>query len=235
MKVICACDSRNISPIVDHTSGQLGLGGPSRPYALSEGGEPQLLLYSSPRNVKFGKESEDAEVMTLASGLDHTIVLMRKGKEQQIRACGINTDGQLGLPDHRVSLPSMLEIPPPSFLPQGLPDVSEDPLVGIAAGGDTSIAWTKSGRVWGWGNSEYGQALVNGEAIDRIDVPTEATEALAQALVPGARVVDVKLGGSFVVILDGKCFGNIDVQLEGSQNDAKKQNCKGKLRGHESL
>lgn len=131
------------------------------------------------------------------------MILVDSGGEQQVRTCGINTDGQLGLPEHCISLPSLLAIPPSSFQPV-LPSMDDDPLVGVAAGGDTSIVWTRRGRVWGWGNSEYGQALVGGEAIDRLDVPTEATDALKQALAPGARVVDVKLGGSFVVILDSE-------------------------------
>lgn len=104
--------------------------------------------------------------------------------------------------------------------------MDDDPLVGVAAGGDTSIVWTQSGRVWGWGNSEYGQALVGDEAIDRIDVPTEATDALKQALAPGARVVDVKLGGSFVVVLDGK---SRLAPGPGSPHDAN-ADCIGKLR-----
>lgn len=184
----------------NHTSGQLGLGGFSRPYAQSEGGEPQLELYSSPRRVPI---EDDLTVESISSGLDHTVILVRlPNGTQEIRTCGINTDGQLGHPSVQFSLPSFESIRPESFQPP-LPPTDEDPIVGVAAGGDSSGLWTASGRIWCWGNSEYAQALVGGEPIDRIDVPTEALSSVASAL-QGAKVVDIKFGGSFVVLLDGE-------------------------------
>ncbi len=80
-----------------------------------------------------------------------------------------------------------------------------DELVGVAAGGDTSFAWSRTGRVWSWGNSEYGQAG-HGRAIDRIDEPLEATGALREAGVRGVRKIVV--GGPFAAIHDarGKLF-----------------------------
>ena len=184
----------------NHTSGQLGLGGLSEPYAQSEGGEPQLELFSSPRRVPI---EEDAIIESIASGLDHTVILVRLlNGTQEIRTCGINTDGQLGHPSIQFSSPSFERIQPECFQPP-LPPAEEDPVVGVAAGGDSSGLWTASGRVWCWGNSEYAQALVGGEPIDRIDVPTEATVSIANVL-EGAKVVDIKFGGSFVVILDGE-------------------------------
>ncbi|PWN36657.1 RCC1/BLIP-II [Meira miltonrushii] len=182
----------------NHTSGQLGVGGISRPYAQSEGGEPQLELYSSPRRVPI---EDDIVIESISSGLDHTVILVRlPNGTQEVRTCGINTDGQLGLPSVQFSLPSFKSIQPESFQPP-LPPTEEDPIVGVAAGGDSSALWTASGRIWCWGNSEYAQALVGGEPIDRIDVPTEASSSVASVL-QGAKVVDVKFGGSFVVLLD---------------------------------
>lgn len=184
----------------NHTSGQLGLEGLSKPYAQSEGGEPQLELYSSPKRVPL----EDHTIIeAISSGLDHTVLLMRlPNGTQEVRTCGINTDGQLGHPSIQLSSPSLKRIPLESFQPP-LPPTEEDPIVGVAAGGDTSAVWTASGRIWCWGNSEYGQALVQGEPIDQIKVPTEASSCIADVL-QGAKVVDIKFGGSFVVLLDGK-------------------------------
>lgn len=185
----------------NHTSGQLGLGGEPRPYALSNGGEPQLQLFSSPRRVPLVEDSATT-VEAISSGLDHTVVLLRHADGQQkVYTCGINTDGQLGLPSIRVSSPSLRLLCMETFQPS-LPLSEDDPIVGVAAGGDTSAIWTASGRIWAWGNSEYGQALVGGKAIDRIDVPTEATDDVAQAI--ESKVVDIRLGGSFVVLLDGE-------------------------------
>lgn len=111
----------------------------------------------------------------------------------------VNTDGQLGNPSIRLSSPSLLQLNLNTFHPPP-PSPEEDPIVGVAAGGDSSMFWTHSGRVWAWGNSEYGQGLVQSKAIDRIDVPTEATQDLTNVL--GAKVVDIQLGGSFSVLLD---------------------------------
>lgn len=64
------------------------------------------------------------------------------------------------------------------------------------------MLWTASGRLWTWGNSEYGQCLLKGQAINQIRTPTEATDDLARSV--EGKVVDVQFGGSFVVILDGE-------------------------------
>jgi hypothetical protein len=56
--------------------------------------------------------------------------------------------------------------------------------------------------VWAWGNSEYGQCMVGGKAIDRIDRPTEASESIAQST--EGKVVDIRFGGCFVLVLDGE-------------------------------
>lgn len=73
---------------VDHTSGQLGLGGYSSPYALSEGGEPQLQLFSSPRRVE-SICSADVQIEAMSAGLDHTIFLTRhRNGSQSLMTCG---------------------------------------------------------------------------------------------------------------------------------------------------
>ncbi|UZJ57353.1 hypothetical protein CBS101457_006673 [Exobasidium rhododendri] len=182
----------------NHTSGQLGLGGAARPHALSEGGEPQLQLLSSPRKVGM-KDFHNATVEKIAVGMDHTVVLMNVDGVQVVATCGINTDGQLGDPEVRISSPSLVRLDPNQFEPP-LPHTSHDPIVGISAGGDSSALWTSSGRIWAWGNSEYGQCLVGGKAIDRIDRPTEASVDVARCT--EARIVDIRLGGCFVVVLD---------------------------------
>jgi alpha-tubulin suppressor-like RCC1 family protein len=112
-----------------------------------------------------------------------------------------NTDGQLGDASVQMCSPSMIHLREETFEPP-LPPTPDDPVVGVAAGGDSSLLWTASGRVWAWGNSEYGQCLVGGQAIDQIRTPTEATEDLSRSI--SGKVVDVRFGGSFVVILDGE-------------------------------
>lgn len=93
----------------------------------------------------------------------------------------VNTDGQLGRADagrfdthlRRVALP---------------------PVDWVRAGGDTSLARATDGRVWVWGNTEYGQACLPG---DQLRVPH------AMPLDVGGSVADARLGGSFALLLTG--------------------------------
>lgn len=164
---------------------------------MSEGGEPQLELYSFPRRVDEDK-IRDGRLERVAVGLDHFVALLSKPDgSQETLTCGNNTDGQLGDLTVKICSPSLITLK--SFDPP-LPPSSEDPVVGVAAGGDSSILWTASGRVWAWGNSEYGQCMVGGKPIDRISISTEASHDIAQSI--EAKVVDVRFGGSFVVVLD---------------------------------
>lgn len=164
---------------------------------MSEGGEPQLELYSSARRVDEDKISQ-GRLEKVAVGLDHFVALLNKPDgSQEILTCGNNTDGQLGDASVKICSPKLISVR--SFDPP-LPPSLQDPIVGVAAGGDSSALWTASGRIWAWGNSEYGQCLVGGKTIDRIGTPTEASHDVAQSI--EGRVVDVRFGGSFVVVLD---------------------------------
>ncbi|PWN41048.1 RCC1/BLIP-II [Ceraceosorus guamensis] len=220
----------------NHTTGQLGLTDPSSPYSTSlasqtsQSGEPQMELYSAPRRVllkrsdpsemnkRRGNESDTDEgmrVMDVAHGLDHTILLIERcgtdgDQEQEVWVTGINTDGQLGLGSSDCS---------PQFLTRSFLRLetfwdASDPLMLIRASGDTSLAQSRSGRVWTWGNSEYAQAF-GGEVQEAIRQPVEVTafvkDALREGLGPkeeGPRVRDIQLGGSWAVMLDtwGRVF-----------------------------
>lgn len=118
----------------------------------------------------------------------------------------MNTDGQLGrgladssTHDHAfesVSLSDEVEIASPLH---------------VAAGGDTSFAWTDepetSSRVWVWGNNEYKQCLSGRlDEFDQVTTPTEVTDVLAASLGPNFTVRDIKVGGSWTAVLDGECY-----------------------------
>lgn len=86
----------------------------------------------------------------------------------------------------------------------------------VAAGGDTSFAWTITqsnteasptlDRVWAWGNNEYQQCLRPMEDVgDQIQQPLDVTHEVKTVLGPGRTVAQLKLGGSWVAILDGEC------------------------------
>ena len=87
-----------------------------------------------------------------------------------------------------------------------------DRFVQVAAGADTSYVLSAAGRLYAWGNSEYGQALLSDGVCDRVERPVEVTQALERAYaaadadtdVGGARIVKVVAGGSWVGVLDSK-------------------------------
>lgn len=83
----------------------------------------------------------------------------------------------------------------------------------LAAGGDTSAAWTPS-SLFVWGNTEYGQALLEGE--DQLSVPTDVTKSVRQSL-GDSTIDDVKIAGSALFILDCE----FSLQLEKEPGDSK--------------
>lgn len=133
----------------------------------------------------------DAAIEGVAAGLDHALVLTRDAVGvQSVYAWGLNTDGQLGDPSAGAWTPVLRR----AAIPLG----PKERLVRVAAGGDTSAALTDHGRLFVWGNTEYGQALQPTSPAEQ-----EAVPVLATALPP--RICDVQLGGSFVLLLDGTC------------------------------
>lgn len=127
-----------------------------------------------------------APVDGVAAGIDHAVVLA--GGEVLTCGCAcvltVNTDGQLGRTPDAYSR-SLERV-----------DGIAGRVVRVRAGGDTSAAVTDAGSVWVWGNAEYGQALC--PAADRIPAPVRG-ELAADA----GKVVDVAVGGSFILLLNG--------------------------------
>lgn len=169
-----------------NTNGQLGLGDL----------EERLL----PTEVEL---QGDETVVSVSAGTSHTLVLTADG---QVWAFGSNIDGQLGSPDgleedgspaRRISEPVLVD---------GLPDN----ITSITADGKTSFAVTEDGRVFGWGESRFGQLLQgqdNGDGtfdVDQADVlaPAELTDFLPDG------VIEVKGGARWFMALteDGDVY-----------------------------
>ncbi|KAN0065958.1 hypothetical protein ACQY0O_001092 [Thecaphora frezii] len=231
-----AHDSRPRSQLYafgNHTLGQLGLGPSSSsshssdPYDVTprqESGEAHLVLHPLPQPVDLddhrahddhaaaaGKEGWTID--HVASGIDHTLLIRSRtaaggAEEQQVMSTGVNTDGQLGL-STTLSVP-ITPLIARTFRPVPLPVLGAgDRWVQVAAGADTSFALAASGRLFAWGNSEYGQAMLPSGVEDRVQKPVEVTEALQRAYrtaaieVQGeARVRKVVAGGSWAGVLD---------------------------------
>ncbi|CAO1626103.1 unnamed protein product [Parajaminaea phylloscopi] len=205
----------------NNTLGQLGC-------QIVKRSSPQLDLHPSPRAVSVDDKG-GRRIVSFAAGLDHTLLVeklsaLRSGQVKfVVSSTGLNTDGQLG----------RLLTKPAKFADVGatqddslrpVADLSFDAEVPdstrlhVSAGGDTSFCWTREvgrpSRVWSWGNNEYEQCLVPGRAQsssglrDQIAVPTEVSTTFAASLGPESCVEDIKIGGSWVVVVDslGRVF-----------------------------
>lgn len=139
-----------------------------------------------------------AHVCALAAGLDHVLVLAEADGAQYLWTCGrtclvnytytVNTDGQLGDNGHSTFVRTLQ--------PVHVPLDDGERIARVAAGGDTSAVLSDRGRLWVWGNTEYGQGLQS-RAADQLTAPT-------LAFIPGApRITNVLLGGSYILLLDG--------------------------------
>jgi hypothetical protein len=217
----------------DNTLGQLGLGDASIPYDS----ESQLHIFPAPRQVpldQLARESNDADaVASFAIGIDHAVLLLHNPEGQspgsvfstgseyillRYPVCGtseqmhilfaciapVNGDGQLGRTADKFGYSS-------TFGEVKIPH-SPAPLH-LAAGGDTSAAWGPS-TLFVWGNTEYGQALVDGE--DQLSVPTDVTESVRRSL-GDSTIKDVKIAGSALFLLDCE----FSLQLENNPVDSK--------------
>jgi alpha-tubulin suppressor-like RCC1 family protein len=161
-----------------NTNGQLGNG------ALTNTGTP----------IAISKEAfGGADVTDLAYGTSFALVLTEDGK---VWAFGGNVQGQLG-PNgvaedgsfiRRSAVPLEVDIP--------------GTVVHVSAGTNTAFAITDDGKVWGWGQSDFGQ-LLKGTIVDgqltEADTGNSAIPQEIQGLPPG--VVDIHIGSRWVIAL----------------------------------
>ncbi|KAJ2588227.1 hypothetical protein IWW49_003093 [Coemansia sp. RSA 1797] len=140
--------ARRVLVCGNNAYGQLGLGGLKtkssdglRRHALSELTMLNDLLFDSEEPVK------------VQCGLDHTVILTNKGR---VFAMGWGDDGQLG-----TSLQASAD------QPMRVVSLEETPITDISSSTDFTLALSVDGRVFYWGNAEYGQCMV-GKKIDKI-------------------------------------------------------------------
>jgi len=103
------------------------------------------------------------KIIQLSCGSNHTLVLT---EDRKVYAFGETSYGRLGL-----------------FVPQGIPRVADpaplidlevgddDEVCHVAAGGKSSFAITKNGRMFAWGSNDYGQLGLNSSQT-AVDLPT---------------------------------------------------------------
>ncbi|GAA5801039.1 hypothetical protein HPULCUR_006481 [Helicostylum pulchrum] len=131
-------DSTQLYSFGNNMYGQLGLG-------KNKNSNPgSLIAESQPTLVNFHEKIE-----SITCGLDNTIFATQK----QIFGMGWGADGQLGQGYEDKTVPSPL-----SF---------ETEIKKLSSSTDYTFALGADGRLWTWGNSEYGQGI-QGKIIDRV-------------------------------------------------------------------
>lgn len=156
-----------------NTNGQLGIGN------LTNQGSPVAIDASA-----FGGE----KVTSMAWGTSFALVLTEGGN---VYAMGGNVQGQLGQGTSGSSTRSNVPV---------LVDIPGD-VVKVAAGTNTSFAITADGKVFGWGQNDYGQ-LVQGEISDGILNPTSGNLLVPTEMtnLPDG-IVDIHIGSRWVIAL----------------------------------
>ncbi|KAK0142562.1 RCC1-like G exchanging factor-like protein [Merluccius polli] len=133
-------------------------------------------------HIIYKIEGFDSKVIQVACGQDHSLFLTETGK---VYACGWGADGQTGLGHQRISAT-------PAEVSGELSGVE---VKQISTYGDCSLAVSRDGRLYGWGNSEYRQlALV-----------TESTQMNSPRRLPldgCGRVLQAACGGTQVAIIN---------------------------------
>ncbi len=140
-------------------------------------------------------------VVSVSSGTSHTLVLTEDGA---VYGFGGNRDGEAapdvlegpGDPVNEILTPHLIE---------GLPS----DIVAVTADTSTSFAITSDGRVFGWGENDFGQLFVGEDNGDGTFVPTDSKVLVPRELTElPDDVVDVKAGARWAVALteDGDVY-----------------------------
>ncbi|WP_299472972.1 Ig-like domain-containing protein [uncultured Roseibium sp.] len=187
--------------------------GNSVSYAISDTGTLYAWGTNSNGQLGLGDQEERLEPTVVEALSNETVVLVSSGTaftlaltaDGQVWAFGSNTDGQLGSPDalEDDGTPARRSIEP--VLVEGLPSN----IIFVTADTKTSYAVTADGRVFGWGESRYGQLLQgtdNGDGTFTADT-TDVLAPVELVGLPG-NVVEVKGGARWGAALteDGDVY-----------------------------
>lgn len=147
-----------------NTSGQLGLG--------SKRG-----MTLQPTEVPFFLRQR---VQHIAAGRAHSLAIVCcEDATETVYAWGSNSAGQCGIGK---GAPDTVLVPSPVELAIGsgaTSSASSTQLAGVAAGGNTSLAWGQHGELWGWGAHANGQAAVGAlEHRDAVPQPVLSSDLL---------------------------------------------------------
>ncbi|KAL0102780.1 hypothetical protein PUN28_018224 [Cardiocondyla obscurior] len=164
------------------TLGNNAYGQCGRPIILSENYEKNMVVHSIP-DIKGNK------IVAVTAGQDHSILLTETG---EVYTFGWGADGQTGLAHYQNEYrPSLVK-----------GDLAGQRIIKVSCAADCVLALSDKGKVYGWGNSEYGQLPIK-ENSSQINIATELdTQDLGY-------VTDIAAGGTFCMILNNN--GNVYV------------------------
>ncbi|CAL7941709.1 unnamed protein product [Xylocopa violacea] len=158
------------------TLGNNAYGQCGRPIILNENFNKSRVIHCIP-DIK-GKK-----IKAVTAGQDHSILLTESG---EVYTFGWGADGQTGLAHYRNEYrPSLVK-----------GDLAGQHIIKVACVADCVLALSDKGKVFGWGNSEYGQLLIAGEN-QQMNIAMEIS-ALDQL----GHIIDIACGGCFCMVLN---------------------------------
>uniref|UniRef100_A0A0C9PLF0 Wbscr16_0 protein n=2 Tax=Fopius arisanus TaxID=64838 RepID=A0A0C9PLF0_9HYME len=157
------------------TLGNNGYGQCGRPVIENEDYCKSKVVHHIP-NIK------GVRITGVTAGQDHSVILTEKG---EVYTFGWGADGQTGLAHYRNEWqPSLVK-----------GDLAGERIIKVACAADCVLAMSDKGKIFGWGNSEYGQLPTEGDTT-QINIATELSDCVKLG-----HIVDIAVGGSFCMIL----------------------------------
>lgn len=141
--------------------------------------------YKKSKVVHHISDIKGTKIKAVTAGQDHSILLTESG---EVYTFGWGADGQTGLAHYRNEYrPSLVK-----------GDLAGQHIIKVACVADCALALSDKGKVFGWGNSEYGQLLVHSEN-QQVNIATELT-----ALEHLGHIKDIASGGCFCMVLNSE-------------------------------
>ena len=153
--------------------------------AYGQCGRPVIINenYNKSKVVHRISDIKGKKIKAVTAGQDHSILLTESG---EVYTFGWGADGQTGLAHYRNEhRPSLVK-----------GDLAGQHIVKVACVADCVLALSDKGKVFGWGNSEYGQLFVQGDN-QQVNIATELN-ALQQL----GHIKDIASGGCFCMVLN---------------------------------
>lgn len=157
------------------TLGNNGYGQCGRPIIQDEDYNHSHVIHHIP-------DIKGTKITNVTAGQDHSILLNENG---EVYTFGWGADGQTGLAHYKNEyIPSLVK-----------GDLSGERIIKVSCAADCVLALSDKGKVYGWGNAEYGQLPVQGDNR-QINIATEIEDCADLG-----HIVDIASGGSYCMVL----------------------------------